>query len=79
MSGMRLGVSADILPYTKEEILGADLRLNKFLLGTVWLATQGLAIGALASVFFARKQRVIFYSAGFGGGLSFFNEFKKWW
>jgi hypothetical protein len=72
MSGLRLGVSGDILPYTKEEILGADLRLNKFLLGTVWLAAQGLAVGALA-----RKQRVIFYSAGFGGGLSFFNEFKK--
>lgn len=77
MSGLRLGVSADILPYSTEEILEADFRLNKFLLRTVSYAAQGLALGVIGSIFFLRKQPVIFYSAGFGGGLSFFHEFKK--
>jgi hypothetical protein len=77
MSGFRLGVSSEILPYSTEQILDADYRLNKFLLGTVNLAAKGLAIGLIGSLFFIRKQRVIFYGAGFGGGLSFFHEFNK--
>jgi hypothetical protein len=54
-------------------VLNADYRLNKFLLGTVSFATKGLAYGLLASLFFLRKQRVIFYGAGFGAGLAFFH------
>lgn len=77
MSGLRLGVSADILPYSTQDILDADYRLNKFLLGTVSCATQGLALGLIGSLFFVRKQRIVFYGAGFGAGLSFFQEFKK--
>lgn len=77
MSGLRLGVSADILPYSTQDVLNADYRLNKFLLGTVSYATQGIVLGLIGSLFFLRKQRVIFYGAGFGGGLSFFHEFKK--
>jgi len=77
MSGLRLGVSKEILPYSTEEILAADERFNKFLLSTVGLAFKGLAVGGLCSLFFLRKQRVVFYGAGFGAGLSFFHEFKK--
>jgi hypothetical protein len=77
MSGFRLGVSADILPYSTQEILDADYRLNKFLLGTVSFGAKGLALGLIGSLFFLRKQRVIFYGAGFGAGLAFFHEFKK--
>ena len=77
MSQLRLGLSGDILPHTTEDILNADYRLNKFLLGTVSYAFKGLALGLVGSLFFLRKQRVIFYGAGFGGGLSFFHEFKK--
>lgn len=77
MSGFRLGVSSEILPHTAEEVLDADYRLNKFVLGTVSLAGKGLAYGLIGSLFFLRKQRVIFYGAGFGAGLSFFHEFRK--
>ena len=77
MSTLRLGVSADILPHSTEDILHADYRFNKFLLGTVCLAAKGLAVGAFASLFFLHRTRVVFYSAGFGAGLSFFHEFKK--
>jgi hypothetical protein len=77
MSGFQLGVSAQILPYSTQEVLDADYRLNKFALGTVSLAGKGLLYGALASLFFLRKQRVVFYGAGFGAGLGFFHEFWK--
>lgn len=72
MSGLRLGVSADILPYSTQEVLDADFRLNKFLLGTVSYASQGLALGIIGSLFFLKKQRIVFYGAGFGGGLALF-------
>lgn len=58
-------------------MLQADYELNKFLLGTVSLAGKGLGYGLIASLFFLRKQRVIFYGAGFGAGLAFFHQFKK--
>jgi hypothetical protein len=77
MSGLRLGVSADILPYSNQEILDADYRLNKFLLETVSYAGKGLALGIIGSLFFLRKQRIVFYGAGFGAGLSFFHGVKK--
>ena len=77
MSGLRLGVSADILPYTQEEILAADYRLNHFVLGTFGSAVRGLALGAVASLFFLKRQRVVFYGAGFGAGLSILREFKQ--
>lgn len=78
MNTIRLGVSSDILPFTNQQILDADYKFNKFILSTVGLAAKGLVYGAIASLFFVRKTRVIFYGAGFGGGLSFFQEFKKW-
>lgn len=74
MNGLRLGVSSDILPYSTQQVLDADYRLNKFVLGTVGLAARGLLWGGLAALFFVRKQRVVFYGAGFGAGLSVFNE-----
>jgi hypothetical protein len=43
-------------------------------LGTIGLAGKGLITGALLSVFFLRKQPVIFYGAGFGIGTSIFHE-----
>ena len=73
----RLGVSADILPYSTEEVLNADYRFNKFVLGTVGLAGKGLLLGTVCSLFFLRKQPVIFYGMGFGIGLSVFHELSK--
>jgi len=46
-------------------------------LGTVALAAKGLLYGGLAALFFIRKQRVVLYGAGFGAGLSVFNELNK--
>ncbi len=77
MSNLRLGVSKDILPYTTEQILDADRKLNKFVINTFQSGLKGLAIGVVASLFFARKQRIIFYSAGFGAGLNFFSTICK--
>ncbi len=77
MSGHRLGVSADILPYSQQEILNADYRLNKFALSTLSLAGKGLLVGTVLSLFFLRKQPVIFYGMGFGVGLSVFHEIAK--
>jgi hypothetical protein len=77
MNGLRLGVSSDILPYSTEQVLDADYRLNKFVLGTVGSAARGLFWGGLAALFFVRKQRVVFYGAGFGAGLSVFSELIK--
>ena len=77
MSGLRLGVSADILPHTTQEVLDADYRLNKFVLSTLGSAVKGLTLGAVASVFFTKRQRVALYGAGFGAGLSIFHEFSK--
>jgi hypothetical protein len=77
MSGLRLGSSKDILPYTTEDILNADYQLNSFVLGTIGSATKGLLTGALLSIFFLRKTRVVFYGAGFGAGLSIFHQLKK--
>ena len=73
----RLGASADILPYTTEEILNADYKFNKFVFGTAALAGKGLLLGGLASLFFIRKTPVIFYGMGFGIGTSVFNELIK--
>lgn len=75
MSSIRLGVSKDILPYTNQEILEADEKFNKFVINTGQLALKGLGIGLVASLFFVKKQRVIFYGLGFGAGLSFFHQF----
>jgi hypothetical protein len=77
MSGLRLGASKDILPYTTEDILNADYKLNNFVLGTFGSTAKGLLTGALLSVFFLRKGRVIFYGAGFGAGLNIFHQLKK--
>lgn len=76
-SNLRLGVSKEILPYTTEQILEADRKLNKFVINTLQSGCQGLAIGLVASLFFARKKPIIFYSAGFGAGLSFFSTICK--
>ena len=77
MSNLRLGVSKDILPYTTEQILEADRKLSKFAINTVQSGLQGLALGVVASLFFAKKRRIIFYSAGFGAGLNFFSTICK--
>lgn len=77
MSNLRLGVSKDILPYTTEQILDADRKLNKFVINTCQSGLKGLAFGVVASLFFARKNRIIFYSAGFGVGLNFFTTICK--
>jgi len=77
MSNLRLGVSKDILPYTTEQILEADRKLNKFVINTVQSGLKGLGIGLVASLFFSRKRPIIFYSAGFGAGLSFFSTICK--
>lgn len=73
MSRLRLGVSKDILPYTTQEILDADRKFNKFIINTFQSGIKGLALGAIASIFFVKRRRIIFYSAGFGAGLSFFS------
>lgn len=77
MNGLRLGVSSDILPYSAQQVLDADYQLNKFVLSTVGLAGKGLLLGGLLSVFFLRKQRVLFYGAGFGAGLSIFQTLSR--
>ena len=77
MSNLRLGVSKDILPYSTEQILDADRKFNKFIINTFQSGLKGLAIGVVASLFFARKRPIIFYSAGFGAGISFFTTIYK--
>jgi hypothetical protein len=47
--------------------------LNKFFLSTLSLAGKGLLLGTALSLFFIRKQPVIFYGMGFGAGLSVFH------
>jgi hypothetical protein len=76
MSKLRLGVSGDILPYTTQQILDSDYRFNKFLINTVQSAVKGAGIGLFLSLFFIKKQRIVFYGSGFGAGLSFFHEFR---
>ena len=73
----RLGVSSEILPYSREEVLGADLKFNRFVLGTAALAGKGLLLGGVCSLFFLRKTPVLFYGMGFGIGLSVFHELAK--
>lgn len=70
----RLGLSAEVLPYSQEEVLGADYRFNRFVLGTAALAGKGLLLGTVASLFFLRKTPVVFYGMGFGVGISVFHE-----
>lgn len=77
MSNLRLGVSKEILPYSTQQILDADRKFNKFVINTFQSGLQGLAIGVVASLFFARKRPIIFYSAGFGAGLNFFTTYCK--
>ena len=76
-SRLRLGVSSQILPFTQEEVLKADYRFNKFVVNSVQNTVKGLFVGALASVFFKRKG-IIFYSAGFGLGYTYFTTFAPW-
>lgn len=71
---LRLGLSKDILPYTETEVLDAEYNLSKFLVRSAQNTIVGLAIGTVASLFFKRKS-IIFYSAGFGFGYTFFSTF----
>ena len=75
ISRIRLGLSKDILPYSQTEILDAEYKFNRFLVRTVQNAVAGLAVGAVASLFFKRKS-IIFYSAGFGIGYTVFSTFR---
>jgi len=47
------------------------------MLSTVKLGFKGLLYGSIISLFFIKKNRIIFYGTGFGAGLSFFQEFKN--
>jgi hypothetical protein len=58
-------------------VLNADYQLNKFVLSTVGLAGKGLLLGGVLSLFFLRKQRVLFYGAGFGSGMSIFQALSR--
>jgi hypothetical protein len=75
MSNIRLGVSKDILPYSTSQVLAADRKLNKFAINSFQSGLKGAAIGAVASLFFFKKGRVVFYTAGFGVGINFFETF----
>ena len=66
-SNMRLGISSEILPFTKDEVVKYDFMFNKFVINTAQSALKGLAFGLVASLFFKRKG-IIFYSVGFGIG-----------
>ena len=74
MSNLRLGVSKDIVPFSTSQILEADRKLNKFVINIGESGFKGLAFGVVASIFFVKKRRVIFYSAGFSAGLNFFTN-----
>ncbi len=75
VSRIRLGLSKDILPYSHTEVLDAEYKFNRFLVRTVQNGLAGLAVGAVASLFFKRKS-IIFYSAGFGVGYTVFTTFR---
>lgn len=75
VSRIRLGLSKEISPYTHTEILEAEYKFNKFLVRSVQNTIAGLAVGAVASLFFKRKS-IIFYSGGFGLGYTLFSTFK---
>ena len=76
---LRPGISKQILPFTHQEIISADYQFNKFLINSVQNTLKGLAVGLAASIFFKRKG-IIFYSAGFGLGYTYFTTFtvKQW-
>ena len=76
---LRLGVDKNIVPFTEQEVYDADIKFNKFVFNTAELAAKGLLYGAAASIFFLRKKPIIFYSAGFGVGYSFFRTFGTCW
>jgi hypothetical protein len=71
---LRLGLTKQILPFTREQVLLADYKFNKFLINTAQNALKGLVLGTVASVFFKSKG-IIFYSAGFGIGYTGFSTF----
>ena len=73
---IRLGVDNKITPFDEEEILDADRRFNKFIINTMQSALKGVGYGIIASIFFYKRKRIIFYSAGFGAGYSIFNTFN---
>ena len=73
---LRLGLSSQILPFTRPQILEADYQFNKFVINTAQNALKGLAFGLVASFFFKRKG-IIFYSAGFGVGYRYFSTFAS--
>lgn len=75
VSKIRLGLSKEILPYSYPEILDAEYKFNRFLVRTAQNAIAGLAVGAVASLFFKRKS-IVFYSAGFGIGYTIFTTFR---
>lgn len=74
-SHIRLGVSADILPYTHQEVLDAEYKLHKLMIGSAQSTLTGLAIGAVASIFF-RRPSIIYYCGGFGLGYTIFSNLK---
>lgn len=75
VSRVRLGISRDILPYSPREVLEAEYQFNKFVIRSLQNTLTGLAVGTAASLFF-KKKSIIFYSAGFGLGYTFFSTFK---
>ena len=74
VSRIRLGLSKEILPYAPTEVLEAEYKFHKLLVRSVQNTVAGLAVGAVASLFFKRNY-IIYYSAGFGLGYTIFSTF----
>lgn len=68
MSDFGIGEEKRITPYTPEQVYKADIKLNRYLIDAGYYALKGLCYGAVASIFFTKKQRVLWYFMGFGFG-----------
>lgn len=68
MSDFGLGENKPITPYTAEQIDKADVKLNRYLIDAGYYALKGLGYGLVASIFFSKRVRVMWYFTGFGFG-----------
>ncbi|CAD8067445.1 unnamed protein product [Paramecium sonneborni] len=69
-SDFALGQSEKVLQHTEQEILDADVHLNRLLVKSVTYTSIGLFNGSLLSIFFKNKVGVIAYCSGIGFGLA---------
>ncbi|KAM3137814.1 hypothetical protein pb186bvf_010057 [Paramecium bursaria] len=65
-----LGDSERVVQFSEQEILDADVKLNRLLVQSVYHAGTGLLTGGLLSVFFKNKIGIIGYTGGFALGLA---------